>query len=183
MNPFHQLYRAAAVAAACLLCPTSALAAMGEIQGDVHIVTAVAQLAPTDGSSVSGTVRFFAEERGVRVIADLTGLIPGEHGFHVHENGDCSAPEASSAGGHFNPQGAKHGGREDAERHVGDMGNITAKADGTAHLEYVDPHLSLLGDTSIIGRAVIVHAGRDDQQSQPSGDAGARVACGVIRES
>lgn len=142
--------------------------------------SAIARLAPTKGSKVAGTVRFVREGGGIRVTANVSGLSPGEHGFHIHEKGDCSAPDASSAGGHFNPTNEPHGGRNAAQRHVGDFGNITAGPDGRANVEFVDTKIALSGRNSIIGRAVIVHAGRDDLQSQPSGDAGARLACGVI---
>lgn len=141
---------------------------------------AVAQLTPTEGNSVRGTVRFSTEGEAVRVVAEITGLTPGDHGFHVHETGDCSAPDASSAGGHFNPTQQSHGARDASSRHVGDLGNLTADATGRAQLSYLDPMLRLSGGNSIVGRAVIVHAGRDDLTSQPSGDSGARVACGMI---
>ena len=117
---------------------------------------------------------------GIRVIVDMEGLSPGDHGFHVHEYGDCSAPDGTSAGGHFNPDGQPHGAPTDTERHVGDLGNISADGMGMAHLEWTDTFLSFSGPHSIVGRGVIVHAGADDLTSQPTGNAGARVACGVI---
>ena len=141
---------------------------------------AVAQVNPTQGNNARGTVRFSTEGDAVRVIAEFTGLSPGEHGFHVHENGDCSAPDASSAGGHFNPTNQPHGARDATERHIGDLGNLLANANGRAELNYLDTKLTLRGENSIVGRAVVVHAGRDDLRSQPSGDSGARIACGVI---
>ena len=141
---------------------------------------AVARLEPTQGNNVRGTVKFLDDGGKVRVTAEITGLTPGEHGFHVHETGDCSAPDASSAGGHFNPTKQPHAARDAEARHIGDLGNLTADANGRAHLDYVDPKLTLSGPNAIIGRAVIVHAGRDDLKSQPSGDAGGRVACGTI---
>jgi len=141
---------------------------------------AVAQLNPTQGNQARGTVRFSSEGGAVRVVADITGLTPGEHGFHVHENGDCSASDASSAGGHFNPTKQPHAARDATARHIGDLGNLTADTTGRAQLSYLDPMLTLAGEKSIVGRAVVIHAGRDDLKSQPSGDSGARVACGVI---
>ena len=141
---------------------------------------ATARLEPTQGHAVRGTVRFTEEGGKVRVNAELTGLTPGDHGFHVHESGDCSAPDASSAGGHFNPTHQSHAARDAEARHIGDLGNLTADSNGRAQLNYLDPHLTLAGAHSIVGRAVIVHAGRDDLKSQPSGDSGARVACGTI---
>jgi superoxide dismutase, Cu-Zn family len=141
----------------------------------------IAVLHPTAGNKVSGTVTFTPVTGGVQVQAEMTGLSPGKHGFHIHEFGDCSATDGSSAGGHFNPTNEPHAGPNAAKRHEGDMGNIEADASGKAKLDYVDHHMSLSNDqTSVIGRAVIVHAKADDLKSQPSGDAGARVACGVI---
>ena len=141
---------------------------------------AMATIHPTQGNNVRGTVRFVQEGKGVRVIADITGLTPGEHGFHVHENGDCSAPDASSAGDHFNPTKHPHAGRDAGERHAGDLGNITADAGGRAQLDYLDTKLTLSGEHSIVGRSVVVHAQPDDLKSQPSGNSGARVGCGTI---
>jgi Cu-Zn family superoxide dismutase len=142
---------------------------------------AIAVLHPTEGNKVSGTVTFTEEADGVRVQADLTGLTPGKHGFHVHEFGDCSAPDLASAGGHFNPTNKPHAGPDAAERHVGDMGNVEADTSGAAKLDYVDHEISLANDQrSVVGRSVIVHAKADDLKSQPAGDSGARIACGVI---
>ena len=141
---------------------------------------AMATVAPTQGSTVAGTVTFTAGKTGVHVVADLTGLTPGDHGFHIPEKGDCSAPDGTSAGGHFNPAQHPHGA-PGAEHHAGDLGNITAGADGKAHLEADFPFMSMAGADSIIGRAVIVHAGKDDLQTQPTGNAGGRQACGVIK--
>lgn len=142
---------------------------------------ATAELTPTQGNNVRGSVSFSEVADGVRVEAEISGLTPGKHGFHIHENGDCSAPDGASAGGHFNPTNEPHGAPESSQRHDGDMGNIEADASGVARLNYVDHTMTMAGDRSIIGRAVIVHANPDDLTSQPSGDAGARVACGVIK--
>ena len=141
---------------------------------------AICVLHPTEGNDVSGTVTFTKTAEGIKVVADVKGLTPGKHGFHVHEFGDCSAPDGTSAGGHFNPEGTKHGAPTDIERHVGDLGNLEADADGNAHYERTDTFIALSRPHSIIGRAIIVHAGEDDLTSQPTGAAGARVACGVI---
>lgn len=150
----------------------------GVVAGDVS--EAICVLHPTEGNEVTGTVTFTKSGNGVKVIADVEGLTPGKHGFHIHEYGDCSAPDGTSAGGHFNPEGVDHGGPEADARHVGDMGNLEAGNDGTAHLEYTDNMIRLTGEHGIIGRAIIVHAGEDDLTSQPTGAAGARVACGVV---
>ncbi|HVS14390.1 MAG TPA: superoxide dismutase family protein [Thermoanaerobaculia bacterium] len=142
---------------------------------------ALATLAPTEGNRAAGTISFTETEIGVRVSALLTGVPEGVHGIHVHENGDCSAPDASSAGGHFNPQATPHGPQVSlsAQRHAGDLGNLVAGADGSAAYEGVDLVLGFGADT-LVGRAVVLHGGRDDLTSQPAGDAGPRIACGVI---
>jgi len=141
---------------------------------------AVAVLAPTTGSTVHGIVQFEAVPGGVHITAQLEGLSAGEHGFHIHQFGDCSAADGTSAGGHFNPTGAPHAGPDAAERHVGDLGNITANAQGMATYDRVDRVVRLDGPRSVVGRGIIVHAGADDLSSQPTGAAGGRVACGVI---
>src|SRR5438128_12460046 len=142
---------------------------------------AIAAVHPTEGSKVSGTVTFTEVADGVQVHAELTGLTPGKHGVHVHEFGDCSAVDASSAGAHFNPTNQPHAGPDTGARHEGDMGNIEADASGGAKLDYVDRQISLTNDAkSVIGRSVVVHAKPDDLKTQPSGDSGARIACGVI---
>ncbi len=144
------------------------------------ITSAVAVLIPTEGNDVHGTVRFTKVAGGVRVVADVTGLTPGAHGFHVHEFGDASSADGTAAGGHFNPAHGNHGGPADAQRHAGDLGNLEADASGHATLDHVDAGLSLDGGNSIIGRGLIVHASPDDLKTQPTGNAGKRVACGVI---
>jgi Cu-Zn family superoxide dismutase len=141
---------------------------------------AIAVLHPTTGSNVMGTVTFTASGDEVKVVADLTGLKPGKHGFHIHEFGDCSAPDAKSAGGHFNPTNHHHGAPDATDRHAGDLGNIEADASGKVHLEISDKVMKLSGSDSILGHAVIVHEKADDLKTQPTGDAGGRVACGVI---
>jgi Cu-Zn family superoxide dismutase len=140
---------------------------------------AVCMVQPLSGSKVTGKVTFTQQADGVEVEAEFTGLTPGKHGFHVHEFGDCSKMDGSCAGGHFNPDKMKHGAPDAAERHVGDLGNIEADADGKATYKRVDTMISLSGPHSILGRAIIVHANPDDY-SQPTGNAGGRVGCGVI---
>ena len=144
------------------------------------VTRAVAVLSPLGSSGVSGTATFTKVEGGVKVSARVTGLKEGAHGFHVHEFGDCSAADGLSAGGHFNPTAEPHAGPHDAQRHTGDLGNITAGADGVATVEYVDSRASFEGPNSVLGRGVIVHANADDFKTQPTGNAGGRVACGVI---
>ncbi|EEF62747.1 superoxide dismutase family protein [Pedosphaera parvula] len=151
-------------------------------QQDQSEPKAIAYLNATAGHKANGTVTFTAVPGGVRIIAGIMGLAPGIHAFHIHENGDCSAPDASSAGGHFNPAGKPHGGPESVDRHLGDLGNIAADADGEAHLDFIDSQISLTGTNSIINRSLVVHEGADDYVSQPAGNSGARVACGVIQK-
>ena len=141
-----------------------------------------AQLQPKSGSDVTGEVQFTETKDGVLVVATVEGLAEGKHGIHIHETGDCSAPDASSAGGHYTPQDDPHGAPENpaGERHLGDLGNLTADASGAATYRHTDEQLTLTGRHSIIDQAVVVHAEPDDLTSQPSGSAGARVACGVI---
>jgi Cu-Zn family superoxide dismutase len=114
----------------------------------------------------------------VQVVADITGLTPGKHAFHIHEFGDCSAPDAASAGSHFNPTKEPHGAPDAAQHHVGDFGNLEADSSGKAHLELKSNKLKFSGENSILGHAVIVHEKVDDW-SQPVGNAGGRQACGV----
>ena len=141
---------------------------------------AVAVLHPAAGGKVEGTVWFEPAGSGVKVKARVTGLAPGTHGFHVHEFGDCSAADFTSAGGHFNPMSQPHGAPQASARHVGDLGNVEAGADGVATLDWTDAHLAFDGHHAVVGRAVIVHAKADDLKTQPTGDAGGRLACGVI---
>jgi Cu-Zn family superoxide dismutase len=145
-----------------------------------QVTKAICVIQPLGGSEVGGKVVFTQQRGGVEVNAELTGLKPGEHGFHVHEFGDCSMADGTCAGAHFNPTGAPHGGPDDEKRHAGDLGNITADESGKATYKRVDKMLSLNGPNSIIGRSIIVHAAPDDLKTQPSGNAGARVGCGVI---
>jgi len=136
-------------------------------------------------SQVTGTVRFQQKGSAVLVTGTVSGLTPGKHGFHVHEFGD-NTNGCTSAGPHFNPHGKEHGAPTDANRHVGDLGNVEVDADGTAQVHIEDSQLSLTGDLSIIGRSLVVHADIDDlgkgghELSKTTGNAGGRLACGVI---
>jgi Cu-Zn family superoxide dismutase len=141
---------------------------------------AIAVLHPTENSKVSGTVSFMQTASGVQVSAKISGLALGKHGFHIHQFGDCSAPDGTSAGGHYNPDGHPHAGPYAKIRHMGDLGNLEAGPSGRAQYLRLDTYLTLEGPKSIIGRAVIVHAREDDLTSQPTGNAGGRMACGVI---
>ena len=141
---------------------------------------AVCLLTPTEGNSARGVVIFTETDEGVEITARMEGLAPGKHGFHIHQYGDLRSAGATSAGGHYNPGGDRHGAPSDPERHTGDLGNLDAGSDSTAHYQRTDTVISLDGPHSIVGRAVIVHAGEDDFTTQPTGDAGPRIAAGVI---
>jgi Cu-Zn family superoxide dismutase len=143
---------------------------------------AEARLEARSGSSVTGTVMFTAIGDKLRVEARVSGLTPGEHGFHVHESGDCSALDAASAKGHFNPASKSHGHHGGMERHAGDMPNLMADASGNASFTVDVAMLSLGTDANgILNRSVVVHADPDDYKTQPAGNSGKRVACGTIR--
>ena len=142
--------------------------------------SAQAVLAPTQGNTAIGTVTFTQQNDKVLVEADIKGLTPGLHGFHIHEKGDCSAPDGSSAGGHFNPTHMPHGSPNSNMHHVGDMPMLLAGDDGTAKLHVELESMALQGPNSIVGKSVIIHAQADDFETQPTGNSGARVACGVI---
>jgi superoxide dismutase, Cu-Zn family len=143
-------------------------------------IKAICVLYPTQGNTASGTITFTKVDGGVKVVADLQGLSKGKHGMHIHEFGDCSATDGTSAGGHYNPMAMPHSGPMESMRHQGDMGNIEADASGKAHLEYVDKMIDLEGKNSIMGRSIIIHKGEDDLKTQPTGNSGPRIACGTI---
>ena len=145
--------------------------------------TAVVHLQPRSGSSVSGDVRFTQIGDVVRVTGEITGHTKGPKGFHIHEKGDCSDDKGMSTGGHFNADKHKHGGPYDPTKHNGDLGNIVFDDKGVARINFTVGDISVSKDAAngIIGRAVIVHAAVDDLETDPTGNAGARVACGVIQ--
>jgi superoxide dismutase, Cu-Zn family len=170
------------IAIGCASSGTATGADKSEAGGGKARATAVAVLSPAKNNPVKGTVTFTEETQGVRVVAEITGLTPGKHGFHIHEKGDCSAADFTSAGGHWNPTNAKHGApTSPAEaRHFGDFGNIEANEQGVARFARTFQWLTFTGTNSVLGKAVVVHADPDDLTSQPAGNAGARIACGVI---
>jgi Cu-Zn family superoxide dismutase len=144
-----------------------------------------ATLEPTKGSTVRGNATFAQHGDKVRVTANVSGLKPnGEYGFHVHEAGDCSSGDGMSTKGHFNPQGKPHGQAGAAERHAGDLPSLKSDGSGNATLNTeVDMVTVAPGPSSVVGRGLIVHAQPDDYKTQPTGNAGARSACAVIRAS
>lgn len=162
-----------------VLCTFSA-ALLGACATPAGGPSASADLQARSGSAVSGKVSFSEAGGKLRVEALVAGLTPGEHGFHIHEAGDCSAPDAASAKGHFNPAGKAHGHHAGNERHGGDMPNLVANAAGEARFAGEISGLSLSGASGVVGRSVVVHADPDDYKSQPAGNSGKRIACGVI---
>jgi len=141
------------------------------------ISEAVAVLVPMKSSGVGGTILLKQEKGSVKVTGEVTGLKPGKHGFHIHMFGDLRAPDGMSAGGHYNPHGHPHGGVDSKERHEGDLGNIEANDSGVAKVNVNADHVNL---HEILGRTVVVHGDADDLKSQPAGNAGPRIALGVI---
>jgi Cu-Zn family superoxide dismutase len=144
---------------------------------------AMAQIESRSGSKLVGTARFTSVEGGVTAHIVIAGADAGEHGIHIHEVGDCSDSKAASAGGHFNPAGEPHhGGTTGSARHAGDFGNILVDASGNGSLDLTMPGLSINGDrTGIVGRSIVVHDKSDDLHTDPSGNSGSRLGCGVIK--
>ncbi|WP_345782234.1 superoxide dismutase family protein [Thermomonas sp.] len=162
----------------------AATSPMKPMTGPSTAQRAVANLASASGSLVSGRLTLVPRGDGVDVSGEIGGFNPGSsHGFHIHEKGDCSAADASSAGGHFNPAGQPHGRAMQGTHHAGDSDNLVADANGVAKINTHFMGVSLGGGAGndIASRAIVVHAAPDDYTSQPAGNAGARVACGVIK--
>ncbi|MEM1268672.1 MAG: superoxide dismutase family protein [Bacteroidota bacterium] len=143
-------------------------------------VAAYALLTATEGNTASGTVMFTPMADGIMIDGTVTGAGNGLHGLHIHEGSECG-PDGKAAKGHYNPSGEPHAGPDSDERHVGDLGNIEIATDGSGTYQRLDSDVALDGDASVIGRTVVLHGSADDLSSQPSGDAGPRIACGVIR--
>jgi Cu-Zn family superoxide dismutase len=146
--------------------------------------TAVANLEPTTGNTARGTVAFTQDGDEVRVRASITGLKPGaEHGFHVHEKGDCSSGDGMSTGGHYNPAGKPHGPQR-ADHHAGDMPSLKADDYGNANASFELKGVAIgSGPADLVGKGLIVHRDPDDYKTQPTGNAGPRIACAVIQKS
>ena len=180
-----------AISGAAVLTAAALLAACGAMEAsspqaaatrEAPGTKAVATLEPTKGSTVAGTVTFQQMGDRVHVTATIRGFAPNsEHGFHAHEKGDCSSGDGMSTGGHFNPNGRAHG-KQDAEHHAGDMPSLVADANGVVQTSFDLTGVSLgSGAADLVGRGLIVHASPDDYKTQPTGNSGARVACGVIK--
>src|SRR4051812_36343474 len=147
------------------------------------VTKATCKLESKSGSQVAGTVTFTKVGDEVQVVADITGLKPGKHGVHLHEKGDCSAADAASAGAHWNPTSVPHGAPNNG--HLGDLGNIEAGPDGSASLRFTTDAWMLAGglsapDNDVVGKAVVIHSNTDDLATQPSGNSGSRIGCGVV---
>lgn len=147
---------------------------------ETNYTEAVAVIHPTMGNNAEGTVTFKQESNGVQVHAEVRGLNAGEHGFHIHLYGDCSADDGTSAGTHFNFEGSSINPPSDIDRITGDLGNLVADSDGSAMIDTLISAATLNGAKTIIGRAVIVHAKGNDPSQPPIGAAGSRLGCGVI---
>ncbi len=158
------------------------LAGCGHITGPTG-ATARATLSPTAGNSASGTVYFTQQGDRVLVSGEIRGLQPNtEHGFHVHENGDCSSSDAMSAGGHYNPGKQPHGRYDMPQHHAGDIPSLQADASGVAHINFESTAFRIgAGEHDAVGRSLVVHRDPDDFSSQPAGNSGPRLACGVIQ--
>ena len=171
------MMRKIAVAAAAAL-----VAGCASMTGGGPSATAV--LEATRGNTAGGTVNFVQKGDKVVVTARVSGLAPGGHGFHIHEKGDCSSGDGMSAGGHFNPQGKPHAQPTTADRHAGDMPMLVADSAGNASFTAELDVITIGGGSAdVVGKGVIVHKDPDDFKTQPTGNSGARVACGVVRKS
>lgn len=164
--------------AMCLL----ALAACAHSPKPIRDPDASAQLESRSGSTLSGVAAFTEDSGKVTLRLSVSGASPGRHGVHLHETPDCSAPDASSAGGHWNPADEQHGAFDAPPTHLGDLGNLDVAADGTGALERTSERWSLNTGlpNDVVGRAVVIHDAVDDLQSQPAGNSGGRIGCGVI---
>ena len=176
---------------AALIASFAGCAVQGEHAGHAQAISnmhdkmrgsmAVASLTPTQGNAVRGLVMFHEMDGHLMAHAQISGLVANsEHGFHLHEQGSCASVDGTSAGGHFNPGRVAHG-PQDGEHHAGDMPSLIANADGVINQKIMLMGVTVKdGPTSINGRSVILHAAADDYKTQPTGNSGARIACGVI---
>ncbi|MET0383341.1 MAG: superoxide dismutase family protein [Burkholderiaceae bacterium] len=164
--------------AACASKPSASAGGGGSAAGQVR--SAVATLSPAAAGGALGIVTFAASGAQVDVHVLATGLAPGSvHGFHVHENGNCASPDFMGAGGHFNPGKQPHG-PQDGPHHLGDMPSLLVDPTGRIDARFMLAGATLTGAGGYVGHAVILHAGPDDYQTQPTGNSGGRISCGVI---
>lgn len=142
---------------------------------------AIAKLIAPEGSALKGNIHFREIDGKLHIESNVDGIKMGPHGFHIHEVGDCTAKDFSSAKGHFNPEQTSHGSHHGAPRHAGDLGNLVADNQDMVRSKVTIEGITLgEGPQSIVGRSVIIHEKEDDLKSQPAGNAGARIACGVV---
>ena len=165
-----------------LLTPLFAALALSGCAGLQSGPTATAQLAATNGNTVTGRVTFAQSAARVVVSGEVRGLAPNtEHGFHIHEKGDCSSGDGMSTGGHFNPDGLPHGAHDHPDHHAGDLKSLQTDASGVARFSFESSTLSVgQGANDVVGRGLIVHRDPDDYKTQPTGNSGPRMACAVI---
>ena len=143
---------------------------------------AVSVLQAKSGSNIQGSISFTQSGNNILVTGTFSGLTPNsEQGIHIHEFGDCSALDASSAGGHYNPNSTRHGKHDSLSSHAGDMPNLKVDANGNSYYQASLNHFSLVGEHNIIGKSVVVHRNKDDYVTQPAGNSGERIGCGIIR--
>ena len=163
-------------------CDREQLQSVSDALSVVATTYATAQINSASGSNLTGTAIFTKDGENITLSIEIQNASPGLHAVHIHESGDCSAPDGTSAGGHWNPTGVAHGKWGEGEFHLGDIGNITVDEDGTGSIELTTDlwEIGTGSDVDVIGKGIIVHAGADDFTSQPSGAAGARIGCGVI---
>jgi superoxide dismutase, Cu-Zn family len=175
--------RTAGILAAAGLAAGAALVGATAAAAPPDAPKASATIASKSGSKVTGKATFTElPSGGVKIEVWIENATPGTHGLHLHEKGDCSAADAASAGGHFNPSGNPHAGPADPKHHNGDLGNIEIGADGKGHLEITGDLLTVkAGPNSVVGKAVVFHEKADDLKTQPTGNAGGRLGCGVIQ--
>jgi Cu-Zn family superoxide dismutase len=179
----HWLSAASLVALVAACGPTVSTGGAGgaAADGGAAAESAAAAMKAKPGTETAGTVTFTREGDKVRIVAVVSGVSPGLHGIHVHEKGDCSAPDFSSAGEHFNPDNKPHACPPDPNRHAGDLGNIEVRSDGTGRLELVTDRITLgTGKLSVIGKSVVLHDMKDDCATQPAGSSGTRIGCAPI---
>jgi len=162
-----------------LCCVAIVMGSLSLTMGAVKKNGAVSMLHSLGDYEAKGLVKIVEADNMLHITGEISGLEPGgSHGFHLHDFGDCSAPDGSTAGGHFNPGGHVHAGAKSAIRHFGDFGNVTADENGIVQLDILVPAAS--GITMVYGRGLILHAGADDEKTNPSGNSGPRIACGVV---
>jgi len=147
-----------------------------------ELIEAKAVISSTNGNDIRGTVRFTKVDQGVQIIATIDGLTPGEHGFFIHEFGECKGKDSDSIGAHYNPTHHQHG-KPGEDSHVGDLGNLLADEKGHAYYEAINKVIKLQGRNSVMGRSIVIHADRDDYKTQPAGASGVKIGCGVIEPS